>query len=118
MRTTTILDWLEQRASRLAAVYCWLHNRLTGTRCFAQGCGRLLLRHTPRQLDRCYSTPLAIELTERGWLHGHGITPLRPVLHHGLQPDRGWMQERPGGAPAMPGWRSPTWKEQGCQASM
>jgi hypothetical protein len=69
VRTTTILDWLEPRAPRLAATYCWFHNRLTGVRCFAEGCGRLLLLHTPRQWNRCLDTPLAIELTERGWLH-------------------------------------------------
>jgi hypothetical protein len=51
------------------------HNRLTGTRCYAQGCGRLLLVHTPRQRNRCLDTPLAIELTERGWLHASGIDP-------------------------------------------
>lgn len=75
MRTTTLLDWLEQRAPRLAAIYCWFYNRLTGTRCFAEGCGRLLLLHTPRQMNRCYDTPTAIELTERGWLHASGIDP-------------------------------------------
>jgi hypothetical protein len=43
--------------------------------CYAQGCERLLLLHTPRQMDRCLDTPLAIELTERGWLHASGIDP-------------------------------------------
>jgi hypothetical protein len=70
-----ILDWLEHHALRLAGVYHWLSLRLTGARCYAQGCGRLVLAHTPRQLDRCYSTPLAIELTDRGWLYGQGIDP-------------------------------------------
>jgi hypothetical protein len=67
------LERLEQHAPRLAAVCFWLHNRLTGTRCYAEGCGRLLLLHTPRQYNRCLDTPLAIELTERGWLHASGI---------------------------------------------
>ena len=75
MRTTTILDWLEQHAPHLAATYGWFHNRLTGVHCYAQGCGRLLLLHTPRQMDRCLDTPLAIKLTERGWLHASGIDP-------------------------------------------
>jgi hypothetical protein len=75
VRTTTILDWLESRAPRLAVTYCWFHNRLTGVRCYAQGCGRLLLWHTPRQRNRCLDTPLAIELTERGWLRASGIDP-------------------------------------------
>jgi hypothetical protein len=60
-------DWLETHAPpRLFDAYCWLWLRLTGSRCFAQGCGRLLLLHTPRQWDRCYDTPLAIVLTEKG----------------------------------------------------
>jgi hypothetical protein len=75
VRATTILDRLEEHAPQLAAAHCWFHNRLTGTRCFAEGCGRLLLLHTPRQLRRCYSTPLGIELTERGWLRASGIDP-------------------------------------------
>jgi hypothetical protein len=81
----TILNWLENHAPRLAALYYFAHNRLTGTRCYAQGCGWLLLAHTPRQLDRCYSTPLAIELTDRGWLAANGIDPdsepVVPVSH-------------------------------------
>ncbi len=68
---------------RLTGLYCWFHNRLTGVRCYAQGCGRPLLLHTPRQRNRCLDTPLGIELTERGWLHGHGIDPdsVVPVSH-------------------------------------
>jgi hypothetical protein len=61
-----MLDWMEQHAPRLAGAYYWLHLRLTGSRCFAQGCGRLTLLHTPRQLNRCYSTPLGIVITEQG----------------------------------------------------
>lgn len=60
---------------RLIGCYFWFHNRLTGVRCFAEGCGRLLVLHTPRQMRRCLDTPLAIELTDRGWLRGHGIDP-------------------------------------------
>jgi hypothetical protein len=73
--TILVLEWLERHAPPLAAVYCWFYNRLTGTRCFAQGCGRLLLAHTPRQYRRCADTPLAIELTDRGWLHASGVDP-------------------------------------------
>jgi hypothetical protein len=64
---STIRDWLEQHAPRLIAVYDWLCLRATGSRCYAQGCGRLVLLHTPRQLNRCYSTPLAIVITEQGY---------------------------------------------------
>jgi hypothetical protein len=60
---------------RLHDAWLWLWLRLTGSRCFAQGCGRLLVLHTPRQLDRCYDTPLGIVLTDRGWLRAHGLDP-------------------------------------------
>jgi hypothetical protein len=59
-------DWLDQHAPRLVAAYDWFWLRLTGSRCYAQGCGRLTLLHTPRQLNRCYDTPLALVLTEQG----------------------------------------------------
>jgi len=39
--------------------------RLFG-RCWAKGCGRLMLLHTPRQLERCLDTPLALVLTDKG----------------------------------------------------
>jgi hypothetical protein len=52
--------------------------RLFG-RCWAQGCGKRLWRHTPSQFERCCNQPLAIELTDRGWLHSIGIEPVVPV---------------------------------------
>jgi hypothetical protein len=57
----------------LEGIYHWLYLRLTGSRCYA--CGRLMLLHTPRQTNSCYDIPLAIELTDRGWLRIHGIDP-------------------------------------------
>lgn len=50
----------------LEALWYFIHNRLTGVRCYAQGCGRLLLLHSPRQLRRCVDTPLGIVITEHG----------------------------------------------------
>ena len=75
-------EWLE-RYPRLEACYCWFYNRLTGSRCYAQGCSRLLLLHTPHQWNRCCDTPLAIELTDQGWLRVNGIDPdsVVPVSH-------------------------------------
>jgi hypothetical protein len=69
---------------RLEGLYFWFHNRLTGVRCYADGCGRLLLLHTPRQYSRCLDTPLAIELTDHGWLRVNGIDPesVVPVSMH------------------------------------
>jgi hypothetical protein len=76
-----VLEWLGQHAPLLEAPYCWVYNRLTGSRCFAQGCGRLLLLHTPWQMSRCYDSPTAIELTdtEAGYSPAASIpTPLFP----------------------------------------
>jgi hypothetical protein len=73
---TILHDWMAERAPGwLAGPYFWLHLRLTGTRCLASGCGRLLLLHTPRQLRRCYDTPLGIGITLRGWLLAKGMEP-------------------------------------------
>jgi hypothetical protein len=60
---------------RLEGTYYWFCHRLSGSRCYAEGCGRLLLLHTPRQYNRCLDTPLAIELTDQGWLRVNGIDP-------------------------------------------
>jgi hypothetical protein len=69
-------EWIAERAPAwLREPWLWLHNRLTGTRCYAQGCGRLLLLHTPRQTRRCNTTPLAIGITLRGWLLAKGMDP-------------------------------------------
>ena len=48
--------------------------RLLG-RCWAQGCGRLAVLHTPRRWKRCLDTPLAIGVTARGWLLSNGLDP-------------------------------------------
>jgi hypothetical protein len=68
---------------RLEGLYYWFHIRLSGMRCFAQGCGRRVIWHTPRQWNRCLDTPLAIKLTDRGWLRSQGIDAdsVFPVSH-------------------------------------
>jgi hypothetical protein len=46
--------------------------------CWAEDCpvtSRKNIAHTPRQLRRCEGAPMAISLTERGWLYGEGIEP-------------------------------------------
>jgi hypothetical protein len=72
----------EHLPSWLLGVIDWPGYRLRG-RCWAQGCGRLMILHSPRQERRCAGTPMAIELTERGWLYGEGIDPdsVVPVSH-------------------------------------
>jgi hypothetical protein len=51
---------------RLIGAYYWLHNRLTGCRCFAEGCGRLLLLHAPWRMRRCLDAPIGVVLTTEG----------------------------------------------------
>jgi hypothetical protein len=59
----------------LEGAYFWVRNRLTGARCYAEGCGGLPLLHTPWQYRRCLDTPLGITLTDPGWLYANGIDP-------------------------------------------
>jgi hypothetical protein len=40
----------------------WLRSRFT--RCYAQGCGRRLLFHSPWRAYRCHRSPLGISLSE------------------------------------------------------
>jgi hypothetical protein len=65
---------MEARHPRLLTLIDWPQYRLFG-RCWAQGCGRLVVLHGPRQLRRCENTPLAIGLTMRGWLRAKGLDP-------------------------------------------
>jgi hypothetical protein len=67
-------EWIEARYPWLLAVVDWPRYRLFG-RCFAQGCGRLVILHAPRQLRRCENTPMAIGITLRGWLLTKGMDP-------------------------------------------
>jgi hypothetical protein len=60
-------DWLERHAPPwLLAAYYFAHNRLTGVRCYAEGCGRRLLLHSPWRSYRCNRTPLGLVITEHG----------------------------------------------------
>jgi hypothetical protein len=49
----------------LPGVWHWPKYRLLG-RCRAQGCGRLMVLHSPWALYDCSRTPLAITLTDAG----------------------------------------------------
>lgn len=55
----------------------WPKNRLF-RRCWAMDCpipSRRNVLHTPSQLHRCEGTPMAIGLTDDGWLYANGIDP-------------------------------------------
>jgi len=51
---------------RFLGVYYWFKHRLIGERCWAQGCGRLLILHWPWQEYHCNRTPMAITITPEG----------------------------------------------------
>jgi hypothetical protein len=72
-----IRDRLEVLPSWLLAIIDWPAYRLFG-KCWADDCpvsSRRNLLHTPRQLHRCESTPMAIRLTDPGWLCAIGVDP-------------------------------------------
>jgi hypothetical protein len=76
--TTLLREWMERNFPP------WFLGLLDGPRyrlfgiCRAQACpapGRRAILHTPRQWNRCADMPLAVVLTEHGWLLGYGIEP-------------------------------------------
>jgi hypothetical protein len=58
-------DWLEEHHPRLMGVLDWPKYRLFG-RCWAQGCGRLTILHSPWALYICARTSMAISITPKG----------------------------------------------------
>jgi hypothetical protein len=58
-------DWLEEHHPRLMGVLDWPKYRLFG-RCWAQGCGRLMILHSPWALYICERTSMAISITPKG----------------------------------------------------
>jgi hypothetical protein len=50
----------------LEGIWHWPRYRLFG-RCWAQGCGRLKILHSPWALYICERTPIAVVITELGW---------------------------------------------------
>jgi hypothetical protein len=58
-------QWMEDHHPRLIAVWDWPRYRFIG-RCWAQGCGRLMILHSPWALYICERTPMAISITPKG----------------------------------------------------
>jgi hypothetical protein len=48
-------------------------------RCWAEGCGQLVVLHSPWRLYICENTPMAITLTDSGSLYSYGVEPVVPV---------------------------------------
>jgi hypothetical protein len=70
--------WIDEHLPRwLLGIIDWPGYRLLG-HCWAVDCpvpSRRAILHTPQQLRRCEGTPMAIVITERGWLMAEGIDP-------------------------------------------
>ena len=58
-------QWMEDHHPRLLAVLDWPRYRVFG-RCWAQGCGRLIILHSPWALYICERTPMGIVITDKG----------------------------------------------------
>jgi hypothetical protein len=58
-------DWLEAHHPRLLGLIDWPRYRLLG-RCWAEGCGRPMILHSPWRRYLCEHTPLAIVFTDQG----------------------------------------------------
>ena len=56
---------MEDHCPRMLGLWDWPGYRLFG-RCWAQGCGRLVVLHSPWALYICERTPMAITITEKG----------------------------------------------------
>jgi len=71
-------EWMDAHLpSWLLGIIDWFPYRLV-QECWAEDCpvaSRRNLLHAPRQLHRCEGTPMAIELTDPGWLYANGIDP-------------------------------------------
>ena len=79
-------EWMDAHLPPwLLGLIDWPGYRLLGD-CWAEDCpvlGRRIRWHSRLQLRRCEGTPMALSLTERGWLYGQGIDPdsVVPVSH-------------------------------------
>jgi hypothetical protein len=68
------LDWLPMW---LLGIIDWPRYRFF-TGCWAEDCpvkSRRNIAHSPKQLRRCEGTPMAVKLTDPGWLYAVGIDP-------------------------------------------
>jgi hypothetical protein len=50
----------------LEGIWNWPRYRLFGGRCWAEGCGRLIVLHSPWALYICERTPMGIVITDKG----------------------------------------------------
>lgn len=58
-------EWMEVHHPKIMGLLDWPRYRLFG-RCWAQGCRRLMILHSPWALYICERTPTALTITEKG----------------------------------------------------
>jgi hypothetical protein len=58
-------QWFEDHHPKLIGLVDWPKYRFIG-RCWAEGCGRLMVLHSPWRLFACERTSMAVVLTEKG----------------------------------------------------
>ena len=68
---------MEAHHPRLLGLLDWPAYRLLG-RCWAEGCGRPMILHSPWRLYACERTPLAIVLNEERYAELVGADAERP----------------------------------------
>jgi hypothetical protein len=56
---------MELRHPKLVGLIDWPRYRFVG-RCWAEGCGKLMVLHSPWRMFACERTPMAIVLTDKG----------------------------------------------------
>jgi hypothetical protein len=60
-----VREWIERHHPRLLGLWDWPSYRFVG-RCWAMGCGRLMILHSPWRMFLCERTSMAISLTPEG----------------------------------------------------
>jgi hypothetical protein len=60
----TLRDWLENHHRWLLSLIDWPRYRLSFGPCWAEGCGRPIILHSPWRLYICERTPMAIVINE------------------------------------------------------
>ena len=71
-------EWMEANHPRLLCLIDWPAYRLLG-RCWAEGCGRPMVLHSPWRLYACERTPMAIVLNEERYAELVGVDQAEPA---------------------------------------
>jgi hypothetical protein len=73
-----VREWMEVHHPRLLGLLDWPRYRLSFERCWAEGCGRPMILHSPWRLYICENTPMAIVLNEERYAELVGADAEQP----------------------------------------